>query len=220
MMQVIHMTTKQPMWIVRVSRAALVLLIAAWAPAGVAQVSATLTAGVHLRAGPDIFYPSVMILPPGAGVQVFGCMPGFSWCDVGFGFNRGWVDAAFLQAPGPAGPVLIASSPAMVGVPFVTFSFNNYWNTWYVGRPWYGRRAFYYNHWNRFPNGRPPPIYRPRPPPPVFRPPPGRPPAVRPPPRPPPSTRPPAGGRPPGANQPPPGNRPPPSNRPPPRQGQ
>jgi uncharacterized protein YraI len=215
------MTTKQPLWIVRVSRAALVLLMVAWTPAGVAQVMATLTAGVHLRAGPDIFYPAVMILPPGAGVQVFGCMQGFGWCDVQFGLNRGWVDAAFLQAVGPAGPVLIASSPAMVGVPVVTFSFNNYWNTWYGGQPWFARRAFYYNHWNRFPSGRPPPIYRPRPPPPVFRPPPGRPPSVRPPPqRPPPTTRPPSGGRPPGANQPPPGNRPPASNRPPPRQGQ
>jgi uncharacterized protein YraI len=219
MMQVIHMMTKQPLWIVRVSRAALVLLIVTWAPAGVAQVAATVTAGVHLRAGPDIFFPSVMILPPGAGVTVFGCEQSFNWCDVQFGLNRGWVDAAFLLAPGPRGPVVIAGSPFVSGVPLVTFSFNTYWNTWYAGRPWFGRRGFYYNHWNRFPHGRPPPIYRPRPPPPVFRPPP-RPPAVRPPPRPPPSTRPPASGRPPGANQPPPGNRPPPSNRPPPRQGQ
>ena len=217
------MMTKQPLWIVRVSRAAVVLLMVAWTPAGVAQTMATLTAAVHLRAGPDIFFPSVMVLPPGAVVQVFGCEQGFFWCDVQFGLNRGWVDAAFLQAAGPRGPVLIASSPFVSGVPIVTFSFNNYWNTWYAGRPWMGRRTFYYNHWNRFPHGRPPPIYRPRPPPPVFRPPP-RPPAGRPPPRPPASTRPPASGRPPSgrppANQPPPGNRPPPSNRPPPRSGQ
>jgi len=207
--------TKQLVWIVRLSRAALALLFVTWAPAGVAQMMATLTAGVHLRAGPDIFFPSVMILPPGAGVQVFGCEQGFNWCDVQFGLNRGWVDAAFLQAVGPAGPVLIASSPAMVGVPVVTFSFNNYWNTYYVGRPWFGRRAFYYNHWNRFPHGRPPPIYRPRP---VFRPPPSRPPTVvRP--TPPPSTRPPSGGRPPSSRPPPSGRpasgQPPPSNRPP-----
>jgi len=93
----------QPMWIVRLSRAALVLVIAAWAPAALAQMLATVTAGVHLRAGPDIFFPSVMILPPGAAVQVFGCEQGFNWCDVQFGLNRGWVDAAFLQAPGPRG---------------------------------------------------------------------------------------------------------------------
>jgi hypothetical protein len=48
------MMTKQPIWIVRLSHAVLVLLIGAWAPAGVAQVTATLTAGVHLRAGPDM----------------------------------------------------------------------------------------------------------------------------------------------------------------------
>jgi len=208
--------TRQLVWIVRLSRAALALLFVTWAPAGVAQMMATLTAGVHLRAGPDIFFPSVMILPPGAAVQVFGCEQGFNWCDVQFGLNRGWVDAAFLQAPGPRGPVIIAGSPFVSGVPVVTFSFNNYWNTWYTGRPWFGRRAFYYNHWNRFPHGRPPPIYRPRRPPPVFRPPP---PAMRPPPRPPPGTRPPSGGRPPATRPPPgnrpPGSRPPPDNRPP-----
>lgn len=227
MMQVIHIMTKQALWIVRFGRAALVLLMVAWTPTGVAQVMATVMAGVHLRAGPDIFFPSVMILPPGAAVTVFGCEQGFNWCDVQFGLNRGWVDAAFLQAPGPRGPVVIASSPFVSGVPLVTFSFNNYWNSWYAGQPWFGRRTFYYSHWNRFPHGRPPPIYRPRPPPPVFRPPPGRPPPVRPPPsrpppstRPPPSGRPPSGGRPPGANQPPPGNRPPPNSRPPPRSGQ
>ena len=209
----------QPMWIVRLSRAALVLVIAAWAPAALAQMLATVTAGVHLRAGPDIFFPSVMILPPGAAVTVFGCEQGFNWCDVQFGLNRGWVDAAFLQAPGPRGPVIIASSPFVSGVPLVTFSFNNYWNTWYVGRPWYGRRAVYYNHWNRFPHGRPPPIYRP--PPPVFRPPPPRPPPVmRPPPsRPPPGTRPPPQrpppGRPPSSGRAPPGNQPPTGTRPP-----
>jgi len=220
------MNAKQPIWIVRLSAAALVLILSGWAPTAIAQVTATLTAGVHMRAGPDIFYPSVMIMPPGAGVQVFGCVQGFGWCDVQFGLNRGWVDAAFLQAPGPGGPIIIATSPAMIGVPVVPFAFNTYWSTWYVGRPWYSRRAFYQSHWNRFPQGRPPPIYRPRP---VFRPPPPRPPPVV---RPPPSTRPPSSGRPPsgrppssgrpppGSSQPPSGNRPPASTRPAPGTGQ
>jgi len=209
------MNKKQPIWIVRFNAAALVLLLSAWAPTALAQVTASLTAGVHLRAGPDMFYPSVMIMPPGAGVQVFGCVQGFGWCDVQFGLNRGWVDAAFLQAVGPGGPVIIATSPAVIGVPVVPFAFNTYWSTWYVGRPWYSRRAFYYNHWNRFPQGRPPPIYRPRPP--VFRPPPSRPPVVRPPPGRPPSTgRPPGSGRPPSSGRPPPGGQPTPGNRPPP----
>jgi len=44
-----------------------VLILSGWAPTAIAQVTATLTAGVHMRAGPDIFYPSVMIMPPGTG---------------------------------------------------------------------------------------------------------------------------------------------------------
>jgi uncharacterized protein YraI len=114
-------------------------------------------------------------------VQVFGCEEGYNWCDVHMGAERGWVDAAFLQAPAPSGPVVIATSPAVIGVPVVTFSFNTYWSSYYAGRPWYARRAYYYNYWNRYPHGRPPPIYRP--PPPIYRPPP---------PRPPPGTRPPS----------------------------
>jgi uncharacterized protein YraI len=208
------MNAKHPTPIVRFSGAALVLVLASWAPAALAQTTATLTAGVHLRAGPDIFYPSVVIMPPGAAVQVFGCMAGFNWCDVAWGAQRGWVDAAFLQANAPTGPVIIANSAPLLGVPVVTFSFNNYWGAHYVGRPWYSRRAFYYNHWNRWPQGRPPPIYRPRPPPPMFRPPPRPPTVVRPPPRPPSTGRPPSGTRPP-ASRPPPGGQPPPNNRPP-----
>ena len=213
------MTAQHPTRIVRSGGTTLVLLLLSCAPAAFAQTTATLTAGVHLRAGPDIFYPSVVIMPPGAAVQVFGCEAGFNWCDVAWGVQRGWVDAAFLQATAPSGPVIIANSAPMLGVPVVTFSFNNYWGAHYVGRPWYSRRAFYYNHWNRWPHGRPPPIYRPRPPPPMFRPPPPRPPpVVRPPPRPPSTGRPPSGSRPP-ASRPPPGGRPgttaPPDNRPP-----
>ena len=183
--------------IVRVSIAALALALAAASPTALGAFTATLMAGVHLRAGPDVVYPSVMILPPGAVVQVYGCESGYQWCDVQAGVERGWVDAAFLQAAAPSGPVVVASSAVMLGVPVVVFSFNTYWTSYYVGRPWYARRAYYVNYWNRYPHGRPPPIY---PPPPIYRPPPPRPPPVvrPPPPRPPPGTRPPTGGRPPG----------------------
>jgi uncharacterized protein YraI len=203
------MHMKLPVWIVRCSTTALVLLGIAWTPTASAAVTATLTAGVHLRAGPAIGYPSVIIMQPGTVVQVYGCEEGYNWCDVQMGAERGWVDAAFLQAPSPSGPIVIASSPAVIGVPVVAFSFNTYWSSYYVGRPWYGRRAYYYNYWNRYPHGRPPPIYRPPPP----RPPPTmRPPATV---RPPPGTRPPSGGRPPGGK---PGNLPTPTTRPAPGQ--
>lgn len=189
---------------VRVLLAALGLAMAAGAPAALALPAVVLT-NVHLRAGPSVFYPSVMMVGAGSPAVVFGCELDFNWCDVQVGLNRGWIAAMYLQAQSPRGPVIVASNAALLGVPRVTFVLNNYWNTWYRGRPWFARRPVYYNYWRRFPHGRPPP---PPPRPPVMRPPP-RPPAVRPPPaRPPANTRPPAG-RPPAGTRPPPGSRPP-----------
>lgn len=183
--------------------AALALTMAAGTPAAQALIATVMTT-VHLRAGPSIFYPGVAMLPPGSTVQVFGCEQGFNWCDVQSGWNRGWVAAVYLQAPSASGPVVIANSPTMLGIPTVPFVFNTYWGSYYRGQPWFANRARYYNHWRRFPHGVPPPPPRrpmmrplPRRPPPGVRPPPPRPPPgvrprpVRPPPaRPPPQPRP------------------------------
>lgn len=181
-------------------------------------LTASVMTSVHLRAGPSTAYPSVAMLLTGSTVEVFGCEEAYNWCDVQMGPNRGWVDAAYLQAPSPGGTVIVANSAVMLGVPTVTFVLNSYWGNYYVGRPWYAQRVHYYNYWHRYPHGRPPPPphYRPpvvRPPPPP-RPPPGvRPPPPRPPPgnTRPPGGKPPGGSRPPGTGKPPPGNGKPPS---------
>lgn len=169
--------------------------------AGAAEAySASVIGSVNMRAGPSVAYPQVALLGPGTSVQVFGCEQGYGWCDVQVGVNRGWVAAQYLQARGPAGPVIVANAGALLAFPIIAFSFGNYWDSYYRGRPWYGRRSYYYNYWNRYPHGRPPP------------PPHHRPPGYRPPP-------PPHGGRPPGVRPPPGGGKPPPpaSGRPPPR---
>ncbi len=70
-------------------------------------------------------YPSVTIMPPGAVVRVVGCEQGCNWCDVQMGMSRGWVDAAFLQAHSPSGPVVVVSSAVMLGVPVVPLGFNS-----------------------------------------------------------------------------------------------
>lgn len=186
---------------VRFTGIALGLLLTAWAPAA-AALPANLTATMHLRAGPSVYYPSVALMPAGALVEVLGCEAGYDWCDVQAGADRGWVDAAYLAAAGPGGPLVIAGNAVVLGVPTVAFVFNTYWGNNYDGRPWYGRRDFYYNYWNRYPHGRPPP-------------PPGK-------------TRPPRRGRPPGNTRPGgrPGGRPsdsgraPGDGRPPPRDDQ
>ncbi len=152
----------------------------------VATSQAFTTSNVNLRAGPDRGFPLVSWLPAGTPVTVFGCLNGWHWCDVAWGFNRGWVYGRFLAIPFGGQQVLIMNSGPRIGVPIVTFSVGPYWSTHYRGRPWYHQP--------------PPPGWGPPPPRPPSRPPP-------PPPRPPPTARPPAAApppaRPPAASPPP-----------------
>jgi uncharacterized protein YraI len=158
------------------------------------------TAYVDLYAGPDPGYPTIAQLPAGTAVAVQGCTEGWGWCDVITSGVRGWVAGTFVQYTYQSQPVYVADYGARIGIPIVTFSIAAYWGSYYVNRPFYRNRDYWY--------GRP---YAPRPPP---RPP-GWHPGGRPPP---PGSRPPPGGghRPPppnGGHRPPPpgGNRPPPS---------
>jgi uncharacterized protein YraI len=190
------------------------LAAAGWASAALA-IPARVVATANLRAGPSISYPIVLVMGTGTPVEVFGCEQGYGWCDVQAGPNRGWVDAYLLQTEGSSAgnPVLIVNGAAALGVPIISFTFANYWDTWYRGRPWYASRAHYYTYWNRYPHGRPPPVYvrppvRPPPPPKPRPPPPGKPP----------SGKPPGNTRPPGNSRPPQGKPPPPSTRPAPAQ--
>jgi uncharacterized protein YraI len=150
------------------------------------------TAAVNLRAGPDRSFPLVSWLQGGTPVTVFGCLNGWHWCDVAFGFNRGWVYGRFLAMPFNGQQVMIMNSGPRFGVPMVTFSVGPYWGAHYRGRPWYHQ---------------PPPRGWGPPPP---RPPPPRPPSASapPPPRPPSGSQPPPPARPPSGQPPPapPGN--------------
>jgi uncharacterized protein YraI len=190
---------------VRLLTLALLTLGATARPAA-ADTPGTITAHVHLRAGPAMEYPSVILLTAGTPVQVFGCEQAYGWCDVQAGGERGWVAGSYLQIASPGGAVLIGAGGVALGIPIVSFNFNTYWGSYYRNRPWFARQPYYARYWRRYPHGVPPPLPRP--------------PQLRPPPRPrPPPSRPPGGGRPrpPGAGPqlPPPGaGRPPPLNGP------
>lgn len=179
------------------------------------------SADVNLRTGPGTEYPAVTVVPRWTGLQVQGCVEGYSWCDVLVGAERGWIYAQYLQFVQGGEAVYINDYGPRLGIPIVTFSLGSYWDTYYPARPWYRYRGYWINHR---------PIYRPLPPPPSIRPPPRppigvRPPITRPPiTRPPPRPRPPIGtgpgGRPPITTplpRPPAGNGP--GNRPPPNPG-
>jgi uncharacterized protein YraI len=173
-------------------------------------------ADVNLRAGPGTDYPAVTVIPRWTGLQVQGCVDGYSWCDVVVGSERGWIYAQYLQFVRDNNePVYLNDNGPQLGIPVVTFTVGTYWDSYYRTRPWYRQRGYWV--------GRPPPIYRPLPSRPPWNRPPPRPPITRPPP---PRPRPPIdsgpGGRPPVVN-PPPRPRPPPGTgpggRPPPNPG-
>jgi uncharacterized protein YraI len=167
---------------------------------------------VNLRAGPQRDYPVVARLPGGVSISVAGCLRDYRWCDVLAGPHRGWVYAQNIVYPYQGTNVPVLTYGTLIGLGVVTFSVARYWDTHYVGRPWYRQRHAWVN--------RPPPGYRPaaRPPhrPPDYRP--GRP-------LPPPHYRPSGGHRPPPAQGPGTGHRPPHGqgpgggHRPPPNQG-
>ncbi|MDJ0929522.1 SH3 domain-containing protein [Breoghania sp.] len=54
-----------------------------------AAVVSLATANVNIRAGPSTQYPVIIVLPQGANVVTYGCLAGYTWCDVGFAGRRG-----------------------------------------------------------------------------------------------------------------------------------
>src|SRR6202790_1012207 len=98
------------------------------------------TRTVNVRAGPDTSYPPVAALGGGAPVQVMGCLDDWSWCDVVFGDNRGWVYAPYLNYVYQGARVPFYTYAPSFGIPIISFSLGSYWDRYYRGRPWYGRR--------------------------------------------------------------------------------
>lgn len=101
------------------------------------------TRSVNVRAGPDTSYPAVAVLGSGTPVEVMGCLDDWSWCDVVFADNRGWVYSPYLSYVYQGSRVPFYSYAPTFGIPIVTFSVGPYWDRYYRGRPWYGRRDFW-----------------------------------------------------------------------------
>lgn len=118
------------------SIAALTAAATVAAPAVASASPAQVTANVNLRTGPGTQYYPIVVLPAGAPVELYGCLQGYTWCDVSYGRERGWVSSRYLSTfySGP-----IYRPQPYRSVPFLTFNFG-YWDNHYVDRPWYQYR--------------------------------------------------------------------------------
>lgn len=114
---------------------------------------------IHAGPGPD--YPLIVVVPPGLGLEVAGCLRGYQWCDViapdGL---RGWAWSGALSFSWNGPPLPVIEYGPSFGIPLISFVIGDYWGRYYRDRPWYDT----HRHW------------RPSPPPPHFAPPPHRPP--------------------------------------------
>ena len=95
---------------------------------------------MNVRAGPNREYPLVAQLDAGAPLDVHGCLDDWSWCDVSFEDNRGWIYAGGVSFVYQGERVPLYSYGPHLGLPVITFSLMTYWGSYYRGRPWYAQR--------------------------------------------------------------------------------
>src|SRR5207248_10879855 len=123
--------------------AAAVLLM----PTAALAAPGIVTTTVSLRAGPGEGFPKVDRIPGGARVNIHGCLRGDAWCDVSWSGDRGWVSSQYLEYLYRNRYVYLPDYVDVIDVPIVPFELNSYWASYYPGRPWYHRRAYWSSYW-------------------------------------------------------------------------
>ena len=123
--------------------AAAVLLM----PAAALAAPGIVTTTVSLRAGPGEGFPTVDRIPGGDRVNIHGCLRGTAWCDVSWSDDRGWVSSQYLEYLYRNRYVYLPDYVDEIDVPVVPFVLTSYWSSYYAGRPWYQRRAYWSGYW-------------------------------------------------------------------------
>jgi uncharacterized protein YraI len=117
------------------------------APTAALAAPGIVTVSTGLRAGPGPGFPLVDRIPGGSRVNVHGCLKGDAWCDVSWSDDRGWVSSQYLEYLYRNKYVYFPDYVDVLDVPIVPFVLSSYWSSYYSGRPWYQRRAYWNNYW-------------------------------------------------------------------------
>ena len=118
------------------------------APTAALAAPGVVTVSTGLRAGPGAGFPMVDRIPEGARVNIHGCLRGNAWCDVSFSDDRGWVSSQYLEYLYRNHYVYLPDYADEIDVPVVPFVLSSYWSSYYEGRPWYRRHAYWNNYWS------------------------------------------------------------------------
>lgn len=117
-------------------------------PSAALAAPGIVTASVGMRAGPGSGFPIVDRIPGGAHVNIHGCIRGDAWCDVSWSDDRGWVSSRYLEYLYRNRYVYLPDYVDVIDVPVVPFVLGSYWASYYSGRPWYHRRAYWSSYWD------------------------------------------------------------------------
>jgi len=133
----------------RKSIAAAVLVAgAAFVPAAAQAATGFTVEPTELRAGPDYDYPTIRMIRDDRRVEIYGCLNDWSFCDVGYRSDRGWVDARDIVVDYRSRRMGLMDAGPYVGIGFLSFSFGNYWDSYYRGRPFYNDRGRWERHYH------------------------------------------------------------------------
>lgn len=133
----------------RKSIAAAVLVAgAALVPAAAQAATGFTVEPTELRAGPDYDYPTIRMIRDDRRVEIYGCLNDWSFCDVGYRADRGWVDARDIVVDYRSRRMGLVDAGPYVGIGFLSFSFGNYWDSYYRGRPFYNDRGRWERHYH------------------------------------------------------------------------
>lgn len=96
---------------------------------------------VNLRAGPGTYYPPLLVVPSRAPISILGCLGDYTWCDVIFQGNRGWMRSIYLQGWYRGYYYSLRDYAPRLGYRVVSFDIGPYWDANYRQRPFYGDRG-------------------------------------------------------------------------------
>ncbi|MEP0582085.1 MAG: SH3 domain-containing protein, partial [Roseibium sp.] len=75
----------------------LMMSFAALTPSQASAETAVTVSDLNMRSGPGTRFSVVQVLDENTSVKVHGCTASATWCDVGYGYKRGWVSARYLN---------------------------------------------------------------------------------------------------------------------------